>query len=85
MSIVPLYLQVNNFLCCYKTIQKLGENNLPEMFNKNTFKSLFYNEEYWGIYVVILIMQWIDIYAPDRNINLPSLSQISFIEDAPFE
>lgn len=36
MSTVPRYLQVYNFLCRYKTIQKLGENSSSVMiFRQN--------------------------------------------------
>lgn len=31
MSIVPLYLLVYNFLCCYKTIQNPGEKSSSVM------------------------------------------------------
>lgn len=41
MPTVPVYLQVYIFLCCYKIIQKLGENHMPEIFDKNAYKKSF--------------------------------------------
>lgn len=90
---MPLYLQVYNFLYCYKIIEKLEENSSSVMsfrqnplwsytkiLNKNTFKRLFLfcNSEYCGISLVPQIIHWIDyVCGFNTTANLSSLSQLS--------